>query len=876
MKPKMAFRIAYSVLKMKIKIKENRFRKTTETGRAFLLLMILLFLTTNLTACGSNDTENVTDKAGSADVSETAGDMAQDVDSDTADEITSVPETPEEITLVPETYEDYMKLAAAGYQNEDWEIAYDCYRAAKELDGSRAEVYRGLSDTYLQMGDVVQALEVLDEGIDKLSMAENDIEKNGIDLLSQRKEYVLAGMVAVGTNSTTNRYDDDGSILYESVRECDEYGNEKSYNSVYYYENGEISSAEEYQYDRNGNKIEDKYISYDIDGSTLMFSHKTWAYDAAGNEIEYVKYDENGDIEARAEREYDANGNQIKAVDFDEDNIVKRREEIEYDAGGNEIKRELHVYGHTEETIRTYDEYGNLILCVIYNRSYSRIDEKIKYEYDENGNMIKEVHHKNPQTVGYWTERDLDFWWEYEYDENGREIKSIRHDSDGTVNWNEIEYDENGNKIRDAWYNGEGTLEQTAYEWEYDENGREVNEIYKIDGIVRITEENEYDEDGYIIKEIQINYDNMGRKTKEEVCRYTYDEKKNMIKYALVNCEGKETESLRWEKEYDEEGRGTAFYLYDNEKAASYQSRTEYDENDRIIKYMACDKKGNILVRRETEYDDSGKTIKENYYDEAGKLIQYYENEYDDFGSIIRQSEYKDGILKSEKQMSYAYHFIGNIDAEAADYVDNDITPEEYNQKQREIFIRFLNGQEKIRYYRNENNIKSGKIVSDTIEELIDKYYTYINDRETLQYTFLDITGDGIEELIINCGRDRLCVIQCSYGVLKVIHATTGGPYKAYLIKYNGKIGIRWDYGINKGEEKYDVYYFLNGKGKKEISLEEYQDWWKEKIIYSAEDNDSFEERDIEKGEYYDIMSGIVKMTDIDWYKLEEPDYGND
>ncbi|MDE5865138.1 MAG: hypothetical protein K2H31_00845, partial [Lachnospiraceae bacterium] len=123
---------------MAIKIKENRFRKTTETGRAFLLFMILLFLTTNLTACGSNDAENVTDKAGSAEVSEIAGDMAQDADSDTTDEITSSSETPEEITLVPETYEDYMKMAAAGYENEDWEIAHDCYHAAKELDGSRA------------------------------------------------------------------------------------------------------------------------------------------------------------------------------------------------------------------------------------------------------------------------------------------------------------------------------------------------------------------------------------------------------------------------------------------------------------------------------------------------------------------------------------------------------------------------------------------------------------------------------------------------------------------------------------------------------------------------------------------------------------------
>ena len=128
-----------------------------------------------------------------------------------------------------------------------------------------------------------------------------------------------------------------------------------------------------------------------------------------------------------------------------------------------------------------------------------------------------------------------------------------------------------------------------------------------------------------------------------------------------------------------------------------------------MINYTGYEKNGNVLVKRDTEYDTSGKVTRKNEYDADGNLIRYFENEYDDFGSLTRQTMYENGILKSEKQTSYAYHYIGNIDAEAAEYMDSDMTPEEYNIKQREIFIRFLNGEEKVRYYRDHANVQKRK-----------------------------------------------------------------------------------------------------------------------------------------------------------------------
>lgn len=774
------------------------------------LKMAAVILLASLTACGSG-----------------AEDIAQDTDFEAADEIASTPETPNEIILVPETYEDYIKFA----------------------------------NNYLQTDDVLQALAILDEGIEKLGA-----EEQAVDLLSQRKEYVLAGTVAVGTNSTTTQYDDDGTILYENVRECDENGNEMWYQSLSYGEGAKIRFLTENRYDRNGNQIEKKYIDYDSDGNITNISHKARTYDEDGNEIESISYDEDGNIEERTEYEYDARGKNITETDYDEDGKITRQVEIAYDADGRQIKWECYdEYGRcTIRRIYTRDESGNLIQ---YDEYYNGYTKKEEYERDENGNVIKSVYYDDDGTI---TEIR-----EYEYDEMDREIRQVRYDGDGTVEyWRESEYDKSGNEIKFQSYNTTGNLEYCIIEYKYDENGRKIYYSHKDNDIVTEKQENEYDKDGNIIREISIHYDSdTGQKESQTIKEYTYDENKNRIGYAENHYDEGGTYSFLWEREYDADDRENAYYLYDNEKSASYQSKIEYDGNGRITNYTGYDKNGTVLVRRETEYDTSGIVMRKNEYDADDNLIRYFENEYDDFGSLIRQAMYENGILKSEKQTSYAYHYIGNIDSEAAEYMDNDMTPEEYNLKQRKIFTRFLNGEEKVRYYINADNAEDGKIVEKTITDLLD--FEHIRQyKRTPEYTFLDMTGDGIEELIIFCNDDpeRLCVIQCSYGILKVIH-DLDGRCDAFLVKYNGRIGICHDWGIQNGEDRH-YYYFLDEEGIKEILIDDWEHYDESsedfKHFYSMNDTDSFENCDISKGEYYNIMSGMVEKLDIDWYQLEE------
>lgn len=738
------------------------------------ILFILIMTAMVLTACGSG-TEDVVKEPDASDGSEISADIAEGADSDAADEITSEPETLDALTFMPETCEDYIKLANA----------------------------------YLQMDDVLKALAVLDEGMEKFAVGEQGAEGQSIDLLSQRKEYILAGTVAVRTKYVENEYDEEGEVLTGYASERDESGNKVMFS--YYGTERVVSTTGEHRYDANGNEIEYEYKACDSDGNISSFSHKTWAYDAYGNEIEYISYDEDGNISSKTVRKYDAFGNETEFANYNSDGEC------------------IHKW------IQDYDKRGNLISEIRYD-SNGRNDGKWEYEYDENGNKIKDILYGGDLIA------KIDA--EYEYDENSNIVKSVRYNTlNGEISSRfEYEYDENGNRIKTIFYGDKGRFIHKS-EYEYDENGREIYEkLYNSNGIITYTAEYDYDERGNKIKGTETRYNEETElKASQTIDEYEYDENENMTKYAhIVYDEEKGTDSRTWERIYDADGRETDFYLYINEKTAFYHSQKEYDENGRMISYTEYDKNGNVFGRKETEYDTDGNLIKESHYDTDGSLIRCYENEYDDFGSITRQAMYEDGILKTEKQTSYVYRYIGNMDTDAAD-----------------DFPQFLKGQKEV----------YAGIVRKSITNLID--FSYCRKYKiTPQYAFLDMTGDGVEELIINCDRYKLYVIQNVHGVLKVIFEVNADI--GLMVKGNGRAGICASYSDRDSLSK--IYYFLDENGKKQIPLDAV---WDSEGEVSYRCYDSFEWYSISEGEYYD-MTEMMTEIDIDWQKLEDPNYGND
>lgn len=102
---------------------------------------------------------------------------------------------------------------------------------------------------------------------------------------------------------------------------------------------------------------------------------------------------------------------------------------------------------------------------------------------------------------------------EYEYDEQGNVAKNIFYNADGTVKvYSENEYDEHKNLTKQAVYDANGVLMfSQEYENEYDEYGNITKRTwYDADGSVfDISKfENEYDKHGNLIK--QTEYDEEG------------------------------------------------------------------------------------------------------------------------------------------------------------------------------------------------------------------------------------------------------------------------------------------------------------------------------------------------------------------------------
>ncbi|MDE6748847.1 MAG: hypothetical protein K2K21_07280, partial [Lachnospiraceae bacterium] len=244
------------------------------------LNIIMVILTINLVGCGVFGTEDISDVSNVTETPETTEITADITESQSL-------EIPDEPIPAPETYEDY----------------------------------RGLSDTYLQMGDVIQALAVLDEGIEKLSISEQGINEKDIDHLSQRKEYILAETVAIRTKYTENEYDYEGYILSSRVLAYDENGRQ------IYIGYGVDEYTWEYEYDEHGNYVKTIYTSYDKNGD--ISGIRETEYDASGQILRENYYDANGNLFQYYENEYDDFGSVTRQAMY-EDGILKSEKQVGY------------------------------------------------------------------------------------------------------------------------------------------------------------------------------------------------------------------------------------------------------------------------------------------------------------------------------------------------------------------------------------------------------------------------------------------------------------------------------------------------------------------------------------------------------------------
>ena len=216
--------------------------------------------------------------------------------------------------------------------------------------------------------------------------------------------------------------------------------------------------------------------------------------------------------------------------------------EYEYDGNGNLIKETWN--GMTESTVKEYDANGLLIGSKHKYTDHSEYDEDRTYSYekDAEGNPVK----------GYYINNLVDNSGAYEYDDAGNIISGT---FDARHMIYELEY-ANGVKTKETEYVrwAGKTEDAVGHVSEYDSNGNKIHFTdYDEDGNVRTEYQDEFDSDGKLKTHTYLVLD--GQQTNSGL-EYVYDAEGSCINNLVVNNGVVEDQNAddRYEYEYDENG----------------------------------------------------------------------------------------------------------------------------------------------------------------------------------------------------------------------------------------------------------------------------------------------------------------------------------
>lgn len=362
--------------------------------------------------------------------------------------------------------------------------------------------------------------------------------------------------------------------------------------------------------------------------------------------------------------------------------------EYEYDGNGNLIKEsyDYNADGMPDE-VYEYNSDGNITNEYYEYDADGVIDETYKYEYDANGNEIKSL-------ADYDNDGTPDRISTYEYDSNGnRTRRSIDKDGDGSLDEvYEYKYDDNGNRLKESYDKEADGTPDRIYESEYDSNGNQIKRSSdrNADGNPEQVNTYEYDDNGNRIKQSRDD-DNDG--TPEQVDTYEYDDNGNLTKSSFVS---------RW---------GASFYEY------------EYDDNSNKIK-ESISRGGTIQSTKEYEYDSNGNQIKESF-DKGGDgtLDDIKAYEYDSNGNKIKESRDKDADGTPDKIYKYEYDSNNNLIKESRDNDGDGV------------------------YDYTTSSIYSAELRASEVSGALD--IASIGSSQSLQLSFDDFNLAGVGELLV-------------------------------------------------------------------------------------------------------------------------------
>lgn len=262
-----------------------------------------------------------------------------------------------------------------------------------------------------------------------------------------------------------------------------------------------------------------------------------------------------------------------------------------------------------------YNQTGKIIREEKYNNE-EEFEQILEFKYDEKGRLIEELMFEDEETV---LEKKT-----FDYDEKGRLSKEFLHYHDGTYDVVHYEYNENDDIVSKKKVDSD--------------NEPEESEFFTYEGKNMVMQKC-YDGDNELINEANLKYDKSGNLIEE------------------VSIGHFENNEIKKENEYNDKGRKTASYIYENGKLIE---KYIYEENEKeqIINIYEENIWGKSTIG--FEYDDNGNITLQREYDSNGNIISEIKKTYQDNiihgASIYSEKPVPGGFYNYSLDYEYEYY----------------------------------------------------------------------------------------------------------------------------------------------------------------------------------------------------------------------------
>ncbi len=259
-------------------------------------------------------------------------------------------------------------------------------------------------------------------------------------------------------------------------------------------------------------------ITINLDGSS--YTSELSKFDENGNVIENIEFEEDASVQNKTISKYDDENRLLEEIIWLDGEIVSEHKKYMRNEDGSIDRIEINYQDestaiqytkkdeekHTEEWIEE-DENGELESRELVQNDHSgkilsrevfdyrnKLKEAFEFIYNENGYLVTRKQLDN--------KRKLFLVTEYQYDENKNIIFRANRNRKGVLSdFLKMDYDENGQVIK------QNISGKYSFNYEYDLNGRTVlEERYLADNELEYQSRFEYDEDGRMTKEVNLEF----------------------------------------------------------------------------------------------------------------------------------------------------------------------------------------------------------------------------------------------------------------------------------------------------------------------------------------------------------------------------------